>query len=108
VSCAVDAAAAGVAARQGKGAGSGFQGSGVRDFGDPRRLVKSSSISTSQQYTMAQNFHGRRNAGTKADRDNGKDEAAARELIALQSKTEAMGIGATRKVAAAHAGGARS
>ncbi len=93
-------------ARQGKGPSSGFQG-GVRDFGDPRRLVKSSSISTSQQFSISQNFHGRRNANSKADRDNSKEEAA-HELNALQSKTEAMSIGATRKVAAAHAGGARS
>ncbi|CAK9867098.1 unnamed protein product [Sphagnum jensenii] len=93
-------------ARQGKGPSSGFQG-GVRDFGDPRWLVKSSSISTSQQFSISQNFHGRRNANSKADRDNSKEEAA-HELNALQSKTEAMGIGATRKVAAAHAGGARS
>ncbi|CAK9209945.1 unnamed protein product [Sphagnum jensenii] len=96
----------GAGARQGKGPSSGFQG-GVRDFGDPRRLVKSSSISTSQQFSISQNFHGRRNANSKADRDNSKEEAA-HELNALQSKTEAMGIGATRKVAAAHAGGARS
>jgi len=99
-------ASEGVGARQGKGPSSGFQG-GVRDFGDPRRLVKSSSISTSQQFSISQNFHGRRNANSKADRDNSKEEAA-HELNALQSKTEAMSIGATRKVAAAHAGGARS
>ncbi len=69
--------------------------------------MKSSSTSTSQPFSISQNFHGRRNANSKADRDNSKEEAA-HELNTLQSKTEAMGIGATRKVAAAHAGGACS
>jgi hypothetical protein len=69
--------------------------------------VKSSSISTSQPFSISQNFHGRHNANSKTDRDNSKEEAA-HELNTLQSKTEAMGIGATHKVAAAHAGGACS
>lgn len=96
---------AGAAARAGKSANPGvpYGVSSAKEFTDPRRLVKSASISTSQAFTTSLNSYGRRNSTTKSDRDSRED--SARELNTVQSKTESMGLGATRKVAAAQSGG---
>ncbi|CAM6098049.1 unnamed protein product [Calypogeia fissa] len=83
-------------AKPGKVVGSGVSmgNGGVKESSDARRLVKCSSVSGSQ-YPSSLYSYGRRNAG-KVDREDKRDEAS--ELNAVQSKTESMGIGVTRKV----------
>lgn len=67
----------------------------VKESADARRLVKCSSVSGSQ-YPSSLYSYGRRNAG-KGDREDKRGDDAS-ELNAVQSKTESMGIGVTRKV----------
>jgi hypothetical protein len=77
-----------------------FGVSSAKEFTDPRRLVKSASVSTSQSYSASFNPYGRRNSSTKSERED-----SSRELSAVQSKTESMGLGGSRKFPAAQSVG---
>ena len=93
---------AGFVARGGNTANPGpqFGVSSAKEFTDPRRLVKSASVSTSQSYSASFNPYGRRNSSTKSERED-----SSRELSAVQSKTESMGLGGSRKFPAAQSVG---
>lgn len=72
----------------------------AKDFTDPRRVAKTTAVSASNSYTAPLNPYGRRHSSNKSDRED-----SVRELSAVQSKTESMGLGASRKVSAAQSVG---
>jgi hypothetical protein len=72
----------------------------AKDFADPRRVAKSAAVSASNSYNAPLNPYGRRHSSNKSDRED-----SVRELSAVQSKTESMGLGASRKVSAAQSVG---
>ncbi|KAL3682807.1 hypothetical protein R1sor_000829 [Riccia sorocarpa] len=91
-------------AKPGKVVGSGVSvgnggGSGAtKEASDGRKLVKCSSVSGAQ-YPSSLYSYGRRNsAGSKGDRDEKKDDSS--DLTSVQSRTESMGLGVSRKVSA--------
>lgn len=71
---------------------------GAKEYTDPRRVSKTASMSTTNSYSGSINPYGRRHSSNKTDRDD-------RELNAVQSKTESMGLGGSRKVPAAQSVG---
>ncbi|KAJ7515324.1 hypothetical protein O6H91_22G010600 [Diphasiastrum complanatum] len=91
-------------AKPGKVVGSGLSIGGVatKDAVDSRRLVKSASVSGSQ-YPAPIYSYARRNYSMTSERDIKKDESAG-ELDTARSRTDSMGIGVTRKVAAIQGG----
>lgn len=72
----------------------------AKDYTDPRRVAKTAAVSASNSYTAPVNPYGRRHSSNKSDRED-----SVRELSAVQSKTESMGLGASRKVSAAQSVG---
>ncbi|KAJ7099598.1 hypothetical protein O6H91_Y578600 [Diphasiastrum complanatum] len=69
---------------------------------DSRRLVKSASIS-GPQYLAPIYSYTRRNYNVSSERDIKRNDSAS-ELDAVRSRTDSMGIGVTRKVAAIQGG----
>ena len=72
----------------------------AKDYTDPRRVTKTAAVSASNSYSAPLNPYGRRHSSNKSDRED-----SVRELSAVQSKTESMGLGASRKVPAAQSVG---
>lgn len=75
-----------------------FMGLSNKEYTDPRRVTKTAAISATNSYSAPLNPYGRRHSTSKSDRDD-------RELNAVQSKTESMGLGSSRKVPAAQSVG---
>lgn len=75
-----------------------FMGLSNKEYTDPRRVTKTAAMSATNSYSAPLNPYGRRHSTSKSDRDD-------RELNAVQSKTESMGLGSSRKVPAAQSVG---
>ncbi|KAJ7300127.1 hypothetical protein O6H91_21G045400 [Diphasiastrum complanatum] len=89
-------------AKPGKVVGSGLSMGAAKDAVDSRRLVKSASIS-GPQYLAPIYSYTRRNYNVSSERDIKRNDSAS-ELDAVRSRTDSMGIGVTRKVAAIQGG----